>query len=121
MLKDEVLIALAWVTLRLYIRKRGYFGQLQWDIMRKYPTKYTNLYVYGVLGIGDTIFTRVGKFSTETVCLTRGAWFGKFMRRSKLCMGVIKKQYFGVTSDMVKDMLVGWEIEWKSEVKNQKR
>ena len=33
---------------------------------------------------------------------------------------MIKKQYFGVTSEMVKDMLVGWDIEWKSEVKTKK-
>ena len=32
-------------------------------------------------------------------------------------MGVIKKQYFGLTSEMVKYKLVGWDIEWKSEVK----
>ena len=34
---------------------------------------------------------------------------------------MIKKQYFGVTSDTVKDMLVGWDIVCKSEAKTQKR
>ena len=33
----------------------------------------------------------------------------------------INKQYFGVTSNIIRDMLVGWYIEWKSEVKNHKR
>ena len=67
--------------------------------------------------MGDTIFTRVGKHFTETACLTQGTWCGKFMRWSKLWMGVIKKHYFRVTSDMVKDLLVGWYIVWKIEVK----
>ena len=34
-------------------------------------------------------------------------------------MRVIKKQYFGITSEMVKDKVVGWDIDWKTEVKNQ--
>ena len=32
------------------------------------------------------------------------------MRGSKLRMGVIKKQDYEVTGEMVKDMLMGWDI-----------
>ena len=46
----------------------------------------------------DTIYARDGENFTETVRPTRGPWFSKFMRNSKLRMGVIKKQDFGVTS-----------------------
>ena len=44
---------------------------------------------------------------TETACPTQGPWFEKFMRVSKLSMGVIKRQEFGVTSDVVKALLDG--------------
>ena len=43
------------------------------------------------------------------------------MRVSKSRMEVIKKQYFRVTSDMMKTMLVGWNTEWKMEVMSRKR
>ena len=36
-------------------------------------------------------------------------------------MEVINKQYFRVTSDMVKTMLVGWNKKWKMEVMSRKR
>ena len=45
---------------------------------------------------------------TETACPTQGPWFEKSMRVSKLSMGVIKRQEFGVTSDVVKALLEGW-------------
>ena len=35
------------------------------------------------------------------------------MRGSKLRMGVIKKHYLGVTSEMIKDLLEGWDKEWR--------
>ena len=80
--------------------------------MRKGPTAWENLYGAGVLGLGDTIYSRDGKKFTETACPTRGPWFGKFMRGSQLRMGVIKKQGFGVTSKMVKDLLEVREALW---------
>ena len=43
----------------------------------------------------------------DTACTNQGPWFGNFMRGSKIQMGVIKKQDFGVTSEMVKTLLVG--------------
>ena len=35
------------------------------------------------------------------------------MRLYKLQMIFIKKHYFGVTSEMAKALLVGWDIEWE--------
>ena len=61
--------------------------------------------------MGDTIFKRDGKKFTDIACPTRGPWFGKLMRSYKLWMRLIKKHDFGVTSQMVKALLVGWDIE----------
>ena len=55
--------------------------------------------------MGDTIYARDRKKFTETACPTRNPWFGKFMRGSKLWMGVINKQDIGVTSEMIKALL----------------
>ena len=46
--------------------------------------------------MGEKLFSRDGKNFTETECPTRGPWFGKFVRESKLRMGLIKRQDFGV-------------------------
>ena len=58
---------------------------------------------------------RDGEKFTETACLTRGPWFGKFTRGSNLWMGEIKKQYFVVTSDMIKGLLEVWDKYWRRE------
>ena len=58
-----------------------------------------------MLGIGDTIYFRYGVNFTETACLTRGPWFGNFMRGSKIGMGVIKKEDFLVTIEMLEYLL----------------
>ena len=101
------------MALRLLLRKRRYVGHIQWGGMSKSPTVWDNLYGAGALGIGDKIFSRDRKKFTETLCPTRVPWFGKFMRGSKLRMGVTKRQDFGVTLDMAKALLVGWDLEWK--------
>ena len=58
-LKGEVLMGVACVTLRLSLRKGVYVGHPQWEIMRKYQTAWANIYGYGVLEMGDTIFGKV--------------------------------------------------------------
>ena len=112
---------MAYVTFRISLRKGRYFGNLQWEIMRKVLTAWANIYVSGLLVMGDMIYARDGDKFTETACLTRGLWFGIFMRVSKLQMGVIKKQYFGVTSDMIKYFLEGWDTDWRRRVLTRKR
>ena len=120
-LKDEVGMEVACVTFRMSLRKGKYFGHLQWYSKRKFPTYWDNLYGSGVLVMGDTIYVRYGKYFTETACPKRGPRFGKFMRGLKLRMGVIKKQNFGVTSEMVKVLLEGWYSEWRREGLTRRR
>ena len=43
------------------------------------------------------------------------------MRASKLCMGVINNQDFGLTSEMVNSLLMGWDTECRMEVMRQKK
>ena len=72
-------MGLTCVTLRIPLSKGRYVGHLQWDRMRKGPTAWADLYGTGVLEMGDTIYSRDGGKFTETVCPTRGTWFGKLM------------------------------------------
>ena len=58
--------------------------------------------------MGYSIYSRDSGKLTETACPKRGPWFGTFMRGSKLRMGVIKKQDFRVTGELIKDLLEGW-------------
>ena len=66
--------------------------------------------------MGITTYARDGEIFTEIACPTRGICFGNFMRGSKLWMGVIKKHDLGVTSDMTKAFLEGWNTYWRKEV-----
>ena len=87
-------MVVACVTLRISLRKGRYVGNLKWERMRKFPTEWDNLYGDWVLVMGDAIYSRDGEIFTETVCPTRGPWFGKNLPGSKIRMGVIKKQDF---------------------------
>ena len=58
--------------------------------------------------MGDTIYMQDGNKFTETACPKRGPWFENLTRGSKLSMGVIKRQDFGVTLDVVKYLLEKW-------------
>ena len=60
-LKDEVVMGVACVTLRVLLQKGRYVGHPQWDIMMKFPIAWNNLYVDGLLGMGDTIYSRDGE------------------------------------------------------------
>ena len=50
---------------------------------------------------------------TATACPTIGHWLEKFMRGSKVRMGLINKKYFAITCKVVKALLDRWEEEWK--------
>ena len=80
LLKGEVGMRLACVTLRLSLRKGVYVGHIQWDSTRKAPMKWFNLCVAKVLGMWDYIFARDNKNFTDTDCLTKGPCFGYLMR-----------------------------------------
>ena len=64
---------------------------------------------------GGNHFTKGRNISTETVCHMRGPCFMKVKRCYKLLIGVINNLVFGVTSNTVKDMLMGRDTEWKRE------
>ena len=81
---------------------------LQWDSMIKGSTAWSNMYGEGYLGMGYTIDSRDGKLLTATDCPTRGPWFGKFMRGSKMRLGVIKNLDFGITCKVVKALPEIW-------------
>ena len=59
MLKGEVLMGVACVTLRLSIRKGLYVGHIQWYRMSKSSTEWANLYGSGVLEMEDTILAKI--------------------------------------------------------------
>ena len=111
----------AYVILRVSLRKGRYFGRLQWYSMIKYPTAWDNIYVAEVLGMGDTIYARDRKNFMETACPTREPWFGEFMRCSKLRMGVIQKQDFRVTSEMIKTFGEGMEHRVEEGIINEEK
>ena len=120
-LKDKVGIGVVCVILGLYLRNGIYVGHLQWEIMRKAQKKRDDLYVSGMLVMEDNFFARDRGNFTETESTTQDAWFKNFMRGSKLRMGVIKKLDSGANSEIMKAMLVGCGIEWKSELMIKKR
>ena len=74
----------------LPLRKGIHTEQLQWESTRKGPMAWANMYGAEYLGMGDTIYYRYGRLLIDTDFPTRWTLFGKFMRVSKLRMGVIK-------------------------------
>ena len=72
--------------------KGRHVGHLQWDLMIKALTAEENLYGAGSLGMRDTIYSRDGSILMDTACPTRVPWFVKFVRGSKLRMGVINNK-----------------------------
>ena len=104
-----------YVTLRISLHKGRYVDPIQWDSTRKGPIARDNLYGYGVLGMGYTIYARYGQNFMETACPKREPWFAKFMKGLKLWMGVIKNHDFGVISEMIKYFLEGWDTEFRSD------
>ena len=105
----EVGMILACTYLIIYLKKGRHTEHLQWDLTRKALMDWANVYGAASLEICDTIYSRDGRILTSIAYPTRGTWFGKFMRGSKLSMGVIKKQEFGITCNMVKALLEIWK------------
>ena len=106
-LKDEVGMGVVCITFKMSLRKGRYAEYLQWDSMSKFQKGSDNLYEVWVLVMGDTNYYRSGETFTKTACPTRGLWFVYLMRYSKLWMEVIKKQDFGVFSDVIYLFLEG--------------
>ena len=62
-------MVVACVTLRLFLRKGVYVGNIPWDSTRKSPTAWANIYGAWVLEMGDTIFAREDKKFTDKTCV----------------------------------------------------
>ena len=87
---------LAYVTLRFNLHKDIYAEHFQECIILKGPEKWENIY-------GERyLYAKDGKKFTEMECILLRPWFGKSRRGSKLRMGVIKKNYFGVKINVLK-------------------
>ena len=71
-LKGEVGTGVACVTLRFSIRKGRCVGHIQWEITRKAPTAWANLYGSGVLQMGEYIFQRTVNISQIHSVLLEG-------------------------------------------------
>ena len=65
------------------------------------------------LGMGNTIYSIDVRVITATYCPTNGPWFGEFMRGSNIRIVVIRRQDFGITCKMLKDLLERWWEERK--------
>ena len=55
-LVDEVEMSLTCTTLIFYLGKVRHAGHLQWDLIRKSPTSWSNIYGEVSLVMGDTIY-----------------------------------------------------------------
>ena len=90
-LRDEICMGVACYTLILSTMELNYSGHLQWDITRKSPTAWRNIYEDGECGSRRTIFARDERKLVANGCPTRGPWFVKFTRGEKLRMGIIRR------------------------------
>ena len=55
-----------------------------------------------------------------TECLARGPWFVKFIRGEKLRMGIIRKQYFGISAVAMAVIQIMLDIEWEDAEKPER-
>ena len=78
----------------LSLRKGIYVYHLHWYIVRKFQMTRSNLYEKGECVRRRNILVKDKRKLVATDCLTRGPWFGKFMRGNKLSMGIVRNQDF---------------------------
>ena len=75
----EVVMGVAFYTLVMSMRKFRYTGHIQWRIVRKVPTAWSNLYEEGECG---SLRVNFSKDEIKLVSInfpTRGPWFVKLM------------------------------------------
>ena len=56
------------------------------------------------------VYARYVQKFVDTACPNRGTWFWKLVRGSKLIMGLITKQNFGLPCEAMKALLTGLEV-----------
>ena len=79
--------------------------------MRKAYTSWSNIYEAGECEIWRTIFTKYEIKLAATDFPTRRPWFGKFIKEEKLGMGIIRKQYFGISVLKMAEPQINWDLE----------
>lgn len=112
-LKDSCGMKAAVLTLRASLRKGKYANHLQWDSMRATPAAWGNMYGAGINSVGGSIMAKDDKKLFVTSCPTRSLWFERFMRGTKLRMGVERRQNFGLSSEALHALLGLLETDWR--------
>ncbi|KAL7468881.1 hypothetical protein ACHAXS_009127 [Conticribra weissflogii] len=111
-LEDRVGMTAALYTLQSSLRSGRYTNYLQWDSMRKTPTWYGNVHEAGAGYQMGTAYARDEKKMYVTTSPTAGRWFTRFMRGSKLRMGVIRRQNEALTPALIREICVMAEEDW---------
>ena len=73
----------------------------------------SNIYKAGKCGSRKNIFSKDERKFVTTYFPTRRPWFVKFMRRSKLRMGVIRNPDFGIPALIMDALQKIRDIEWE--------
>ena len=77
--------------------------------MNKYPTECSNLYKEVDGGSCITIFSKDESKLVDNSFPDRILWFVKFVRGEKFRVGIIRKQYFGVSTLIFMALKITWE------------
>ena len=100
-------MGLSCATLRFSLRKGRHAEHLKLDTMWKVTAERYKLYKSVRVGMGETKYAKE-KFRVLVMYFPqRGIWFGRFIRGSKICIGVNKKHSAGVTVGIIWGILRG--------------
>ena len=97
---------LSFMYLSMSLSKGINAGRLKCDIILKGLMEWVDLYGSVILVRVNTIYTRDRRIFIATAFPTRVPWFLNLKMGSKLSMILINKKDVGVTSNVVKTMLV---------------
>lgn len=121
-LRDDCGMKAAYMLLENSLRPGKYAGHLQWDSARGMTTAYANAYMSGVDSLRGSVMAKDDKKMMVTTCPTRSLWYERFSRGAKLRIGVIRKQNYALTEEMVHRLLdVLDEAWWAAEENSQDR
>ena len=102
--KDRVGIGITLMTLNSSPRIGRYLDTIQWETMRKTPTRWTNAFEKGKKYRAGAIYSSNEKKVYELTAPTASRWFPRFMLAEKRRMEVLKKQDKAL---MVKQVFIG--------------
>ena len=81
----------------LSLQKFRYMYYLQWDSTRKAPTAMGGLYYGGIGRDYGTIFINMVVQFVATQYPTREGWFGRFTKRGKFIIEILRNKNFGIS------------------------